>query len=73
MVGESPGGFPHLREDAGLNEMVGHRMPSPPVARKFLNGLHEDANTEAARQQRTATVDQNATILESQNREALRT
>ena len=95
--------------DAGLSEIVGHRMPSPSVARKFLNGFHEDAQIETAKQQRRldqiayipeetealrglglvnrelagelvrlcpeqriATVDQDATIIESKRREALR-
>jgi hypothetical protein len=102
--------FSHLREDAGLSEMVGHQIPSPSVARKFLNGFHEDAKIETAKQQRIgdqiayipeetealrglglvnrelvrelgrrcpeqriATVDQDATIIESKKQEALRT
>ena len=108
--GECVDDFSHLREDAGLSEMVGHQMPSPSVARKFLNGFHEDARIEAAKQQRIgeqiayipeetealrglglvnrelvrelgrrcpeqriATVDQDATIIESKKQEALRT
>ena len=34
--GECIDDFVRLREDAGLSEMVGHQMPSPPVTRKFL-------------------------------------
>jgi hypothetical protein len=34
--GECIDDFVRLREDAGLSEMVGHEMPSPSVARKFL-------------------------------------
>jgi len=34
--GECVDDFVRLREDAGLKEMVGHQMPSPSVARKFL-------------------------------------
>ena len=108
--GECVDDFSHLREDAGLSEMVGHAMPSPSVARKFLNGFHEDAKIETAKQQRLgdqiayipeetealrglgmvnrelvrelgrrcpqqriATVDQDATIIGSKKREALRT
>ena len=108
--GECVDDFSHLREDAGLSEMVGHQIPSPSVARKFLNGFHEDAKIETAKQQRIgdqiayipeetealrglglvnrelvrelgrrcpeqriATVDQDATIIESKKQEALRT
>jgi hypothetical protein len=108
--GECVDDFSHLREDAGLSEMVGHAMPSPSVARKFLNGFHEEAKIEMAKQQRLgdqiayipeetealrglglvnrelvrelgrrcpeqriATVDQDATIIGSKKREALRT
>jgi hypothetical protein len=108
--GECVDDFSHLREDAGLSEMVGHAMPSPSVARKFLNGFHEEAKIETAKQQRLgdqiayipeetealrglglvnrelvrelgrrcpeqriATVDQDATIIGSKKREALRT
>src|SRR5207245_10437641 len=89
--------------------MVGHPMPSPSVARKFLYEFHEDAKIEEAKQrrsaeqiayipeetaalsglglvnrevvqevgrrcpeQRIATVDQDATIIESRKQEALR-
>jgi hypothetical protein len=108
--GECVDDFSHLREDAGRSEMVGHAMPSPSVARKFLNGFHEEAKIETAKQQRLgdqiayipeetealrglglvnrelvrelgrrcpeqriATVDQDATIIGSKKREALRT
>ena len=50
--GECVDDFSHLRKDAGLSEMVGHQMPSPSVARKFLNGFHEDAKIETAKQLR---------------------
>lgn len=108
--GECLDDFVRLREDAGLSEMVGHPMPSPSVARKFLYEFHEDAKIEEAKQQRTpeqiaylpeeaeplqglglvnrelvrelgrrcpnqriATVDQDATIIESRKQEAMRT
>ena len=108
--GECCDDFERLREDAGLSEIIGHGVPSPAVARKFLNQFHEDGKIEAAKQarigdqiayipeenapltglgrvnralvqelgrrcpdQRIATVDQDATIIESRNRLALRT
>ena len=100
----------HLREDAGLKEMLGHEIPSPEAARTFLNQFHGEEKIEEAKQrrgaeqiafipeetdalaglgevnrelvrelgrrcpdQRIATVDQDATIIESRKREALRT
>ena len=102
--------FDRLREDAGLAEMMGHQIPSPEVARKFLYQFHADELIEQAQQQRPlgqityipgenepleglaqvnrdliaevgrrcpdqqiATVDQDATIIESRKREALGT
>ena len=110
MGGECFDDFLRLREDAGLGEMLGHNIPSPDAARRFLYQFHEEDKIEAARQgraqgqiayipeedaalaglgrvnhelvkelgrrcpdQRIATVDQDATIIESSNREALRT
>lgn len=101
--------FQRLREDLGLSEMIGHGIPSPEAARKFLYQFHEEEKIEQARQerrgeqiayipeegqalaglglvnrdlvwemgsrcpdQRIATVDQDATIIESNKREALR-
>ena len=109
MGGECFDDFLRLREDAGLGEMLGHEIPSPEVARKFLYQFHEEERIAAAKQgrdqgqiayipeenaalaglgrvnhdlvkelgrrcpdQRIATVDQDATIIESSNREALR-
>jgi hypothetical protein len=106
--GECLDDFAHLREDAGLKEMLGHEMPSPEAARQFLNQFHAQEKIEAAKQrrepeqiafipeetdalaglgqvnqelvrelgrrcpeQRIATVDQDATIIESHKREAL--
>ena len=99
--------FDRLREDAGLAEMLGHEIPSPEAARKFLYQFHADEQIEQAQQQRPlgqltyipgeneplqglaqvnrdllaevgrrcadqkiATVDQDATIIESRKREA---
>ena len=36
--GECLDDFARLREDAGLAEMLGHELPSPEAARKFLYG-----------------------------------
>jgi len=108
--GECFDDFQRLREDPGLSEMIGHGIPSPEVARKFLYQFHEEERIEAAKGRRTgdeiayipeeseplvglglvnralvqelgrrcpdqriATVDQDATIIESRKREALRT
>jgi len=108
--GECLDDFQHLREDAGLKELLGHEIPSPESARQFLNRFHSEEKLEEARDgrkpeqtafipeeadalsglgevnrelvrelgrrcpdQRTATVDQDATIIESHKREALRT
>jgi hypothetical protein len=108
--GECCDDFERLREDPGLSELIGHGVPSPAVARKFLNQFHEEEKIEAAKQgrtgdqiayipeenepleglglvnralvqelgrrcpdQRIATVDQDATIIESRNHLALRT
>lgn len=108
--GECLEDFDRLREDAGLAELLGHEIPSPEAARKFLYQFHEDERIEQAQQQRPlgqvayipgenepleglaqvnrdllaemgqrcpeqkiATVDQDATIIESHKREALPT
>src|SRR5205807_9419751 len=102
--------FAQLRSDPGLAELIGHEVPSPEVARKFLNDFHEEEKIEEAQQrrlpdeiayipeenralaglgrvnrdliqrlgercaeQKIATVDQDATIIESRKREALYT
>ena len=106
--GECADDFQRLREDAGLPELIGHEVPSPSVARTFLNAFHEDEKIEEAKKRRgpeqiafipeenepleglglvnrefihrlgercpdqqIATVDQDATIIESRKREAL--
>jgi len=108
--GECVDDLQHLRDDAGLRELLGHEIPSPEAARRFLNQFHaEDKIEEAKRRrkpeqtafipeetdalaglgqvnhelvrelgrrcpdQRIATVDQDATIIESHKREAFRT
>ena len=102
--------FDHLREDEGLQELIGHKLPSSSVARQFLYGFHQDEKIEEAKQQRLpdeiayipeeserliglgkvnrdlvmefgrrvcqekiATVDQDATIMESRKKEAMPT
>lgn len=50
--GECCDDFERLREDPGLSEMIGHGIPSPAVARKFLNQFHAEENIEAAKQRR---------------------
>jgi hypothetical protein len=108
--GECLEDFQHLRDDAGLEEMLGHKVPSPESARQFLNRFHSEEKLEQARDgrkpeqiafipeeadalsglgevnrelvrelgrrcpdQRIATVDQDATIIESHKQQALRT
>ncbi len=108
--GECFDDFQRLREDPGLSEMLGHGIPSPEAARKFLYQFHDEEKIEEAKRRRTgdeiayipeeteplrglglvnralveelgrrcpdqriATVDQDATIIESRKQEALRT
>jgi hypothetical protein len=107
--GECLDDFERLREDPGLAELLGHPVPSPEAARKFLYGFHDEHLIEAAKgargpeeiayipeespplgglgrvnrdlvqevgrrcaDQRIATVDQDATLIESRNQAALR-
>jgi hypothetical protein len=96
-----------LREDAGLAQMLGHQLPSPEAARKFLYCFHDEERIEQAQaelpvgqvsyipseseplralaqvnqelvqtigrrcaDQKIATVDLDATVIESWKREA---
>ena len=104
--GDCPDDFETLREDPGLAEMLGHEVPSPEAARKFLYQFHDEQATRQAQQQlplgrvsaiaaeneplhglaevdqelvrelgrrsrqKIATVDLDATIIESRKREA---
>ena len=43
--------FDRLREDDGLREMLGHEIPSPGAARKFLYQFHDDAKLKQAQSQ----------------------
>ena len=107
--GECCDDFERLRGDPGWSELIGHEVPSPAVARKFLNQFHEEEKIEEAQRRRTgdqianipeenepleglglvnralvqglgrrcpdqriATVDQDATIIESRKQLALR-
>jgi len=44
--------FEQLRADRGLEETLGHAIPSPEAARKFLYEFHEEVKIEEAKQQR---------------------
>lgn len=102
--------FDRLREDAGLAEMLGHELPSPEAARKFLYAFHDEERIRQAQaelpvgqvsyipdeseplralaqvnqdlvqgiarrraEQKIATLDVDATVIESWKREARRT
>jgi len=43
--------FDRLREDAGLGQMLGHEIPSPEAARKFLYGFHGQNQIEQAQRE----------------------
>ncbi len=99
--------FDRLREDAGLAEMLGHELPSPEAARKFLYAFHDEERIRQAQaelpvgqvsyipneseplrglaqvnqdlvqgiarrwaEQKIATLDLDATLIESWKREA---
>jgi hypothetical protein len=105
--GECLDDFDRLREDEGLREMLGHEVPSPEAARKFLYQFHDEEKIEQAQKelavgqvsyiaeesaplralaqvnqemvqeigrrcpdQKIATVDLDATIIESWKRQA---
>ena len=44
--------FAHLRSDPWLAEFIAQELPSPDVARKFLNAFHDDGKIEEAQQRR---------------------
>ena len=50
--GEYLDDFERLRADPGLGELIGHEVPSPEAARKFLYAFHEEEKIEQAKQQR---------------------
>ena len=43
--------FERLQEDPGLAEMLGHAVPSPEAARKFLYQFHDESKIEQAQQE----------------------
>jgi hypothetical protein len=47
--GECLDDFAHLRKDA-VSELIGHELPSPEAARKFLYQFHEEQKVEQAKQ-----------------------
>jgi hypothetical protein len=51
--GECFGDFERLREDPGLSEMLGHGIPSPEAARKFLYQFHDEEKIAAAKGRRS--------------------
>jgi hypothetical protein len=46
--GECLEDFDRLREDGGLREMLGHDVPSPEAARKFLYQFHDEEKLKPA-------------------------
>src|SRR6266704_4493258 len=50
--GECLDDFERLRADPGLGELLGHEVPSPEAARKFLYAFHEEEKIQQAKQQR---------------------
>lgn len=49
--GECLDDFGRLREDEGLREMLGHEVPSPEAARKFLYQFHDESKLEQAQKE----------------------
>jgi hypothetical protein len=49
--GECLDDFDRLREDEGLSEMLGHEVPSPEAARKFLYQFHDESKREQAQRE----------------------
>ena len=43
--------FERLREDEGLHEMLGHEVPSPEAARKFLYQFHDEEKLKQAQRE----------------------
>src|SRR5438046_2735271 len=52
--GECLEDFERLRGDEGLADLIGHSIPSPEAARKFLYEFHDEEKMEAAKRQREA-------------------
>ena len=49
--GECLEDFDRLREDEGLREMLGHEIPSPEAARKFLYQFHDEEKLKQAQRE----------------------
>lgn len=49
--GECLDDFNRLREDEGLAPMLGHEIPSPQAARKFLYQFHDAQRIEQAQRE----------------------
>jgi hypothetical protein len=49
--GECLEDFDRLREDEGLREMLGHEVPSPEAARKFLYQFHDEEKLQQAQRE----------------------
>src|SRR5258707_12664107 len=71
--GECLDDFAHLRRDVGLAELVGHELPSPEAARKFLNAFYEEEKIEEGQQGRlpdsTANIPEENPALEGLGRD----
>ena len=52
--GECLDDFGRLREDEGLPQMLGHEVPSPEAARKFLYQFHDEQKMEQAQRELAA-------------------
>jgi Transposase DDE domain group 1 len=50
--GECPDDLNRLRADAGVPTMLGHAVPAPETARKFLYAFHKDEAIQEAKEQR---------------------
>ncbi|MCY4584784.1 MAG: hypothetical protein OXB98_01980 [Bryobacterales bacterium] len=49
--GDGPDDCEVLREDAGMGEILGHELPSPEVAGKFLYQFHDEQKVVEAQRQ----------------------
>ena len=65
--GECLEDFGALRKDQGLAQLMGHELPSPEAARKFLYQFHDESKLEEAQQQlglgRTSYIPEESTAL----------
>ena len=65
--GECLEDFGPLRKDQGLAQLIGHELPSPEAARKFLYQFHDESKIEEAQQQlglgRTSYIPEESSAL----------